>query len=254
MDQKTTQKAEYGNWVSKWMLYIPAAIALVFLCLIWASYFLIIPAVFFLLVFAYFAYAYYRFSAAGGNIQAKIWDMILDRLEWDGRGKAIDIGCGNASVAIKLAAKYPQAEVTGIDYWGGKWGYSKETCESNARIERVGDRTQFVKASASKLPFEDGYFDAAISNFVFHEVQDAKDKRDVVKEALRVVRKGGAFAFQDLFAVKRMYGEIDDLLALIREWGTQDVRFINTSDAAFIPALMKLPFMVGSIGIIYGKK
>jgi ubiquinone/menaquinone biosynthesis C-methylase UbiE len=41
----------------------------------------------------------------------------------------------------------------------------------------------FQKASASALRFEDESFDAAVSNLVFHKVGDAKDKRDVIKEA-----------------------------------------------------------------------
>ena len=96
--------------------------------------------------------------------------------------------------------------------------------------------------------------DTAINNFVFHEVKDAHNKKDVVKEALRTVKKGGHFAFQDLFPVKRLYGDIDGLLEEIKGWGVDDVRYVNTSNANFIPAALKLPFMVGSIGIIYGRK
>nr|WP_231551485.1 class I SAM-dependent methyltransferase [Methanobacterium sp. SMA-27] len=112
----------------------------------------------------------------------------------------------------------------------------------------------FQKATASDLPFENNYFDAAVSNLVFHEVQDTKDKRDVIKEALRVVKKGGTFAFQDLFHEKRIYGDIEDLLETIRNWGVESVEFSSTKDSKFIPKALKLPFMVGTIGIIYGKK
>jgi hypothetical protein len=69
-----------------------------------------------------------------------------------------------------------------------------------------------------------------------------------------VTKKGGVFTFQDLFLVKSIYGEIDDLLATIRSWSIQDVKFVNTSTSGFIPRLLKLPFMVGAIGIIYGTK
>ena len=51
----------------------------------------------------------------------------------------------------------------------------------------------FQKASASKLPFADESFDVVVSNLTFHEVKDVKDKREVVREALRVVKKGGIF-------------------------------------------------------------
>jgi ubiquinone/menaquinone biosynthesis C-methylase UbiE len=118
----------------------------------------------------------------------------------------------------------------------------------------VGERVSFQRASASKLPFEDGRFDAAVSNLVFHEVGDTKDKREVIREALRVVRKGGFFAFQDLFLWKAIYGEPDELLATIRSWGVTRVEFVKTCDAPFIPKALRLPFMVGRIGVIKGEK
>ena len=63
----------------------------------------------------------------------------------------------------------------------------------------MAERVVFQKASASALPFDDGAFAAAVSNLVFHEVSGVRDKKKVIKEALRVVKKGGSFAFQDLF-------------------------------------------------------
>jgi ubiquinone/menaquinone biosynthesis C-methylase UbiE len=112
----------------------------------------------------------------------------------------------------------------------------------------------FQKASAVSLPFDDGYFDAAVSNFVFHEVGDAKDKREVIREALRVVRKGGTFAFQDEFLIKQFYGDPDDLIAIIKSWGINKVEFVQTRDANFIPRALRLPFLLGTMSIIAGQK
>jgi len=103
------------------------------------------------------------------------------------------------ALTIKVASKFPSARVTGIDFWGERWEYSKSACKANAKAEGVGDRIVFQKTSASKLPFDNEFFDAAVSNLCFHEVADAKDKREVIREALRVVKKSGKFAFQDLF-------------------------------------------------------
>ncbi len=247
-------KADYGNWVSKALIWYPGLLAVMFLLLSFSSRYFLSVAMLFLFMAAYFAYAYRQFSPEGKDIQTKIRQFVLDRLEWDGEGTALDIGCGNGALAVRLAKKYPGAQVTGIDYWEGKWDYSQAACEKNAAIEGVADRTSFKKASAAELPFADGTFDAAVSNFVFHEVKDAKDKRDVVKEALRTVKKGGYFAFQDLFPNKGLYGNIDEMLEEIKGWGVDDVRYVNTSNADFIPGPLKLPFMVGSIGIIYGRK
>lgn len=118
-------------------------------------------------------------------MQDRVVELVLANLDWNGEGQALDIGCGSAALTIKLVKKYPKARVIGIDYWGERWEFSKEMCERNAEIEGVRDRVAFQKASASSLPFADGYFDAVISNLVFHEVSDAADKRDVIREALR---------------------------------------------------------------------
>ena len=76
----------------------------------------------------------------------------------------------------------------------------------------------------------------------------------MLREALRVVRPGGKFAFQDLFLMEAIYGKPDDLVNLVKSWGIREVKFVRTCDEPFIPALLKLPFMVGRIGILYGQK
>jgi len=251
---KRNHEVDYGNWVSKKFIYIPAILAVIFMGLSFLSLFFLIGTFLFLIPTVYFIYAYFQFSPRGGNLQAKIMDLASNHLAWNGDGRLLDIGCGNGALTIEAAKKYPKAQLVGIDYWGGKWEYSKESCEKNAQIAGVVERTSFQKASAAKLPFADESFDAVVSNFVFHEVQDVKDKRAVIKEALRVLKNSGAFMFQDLFLWKRIYGEPEDLLATIQGWGVQEVKLVDTSQQGFIPGVMKLPFMVGQIGIIHGRK
>jgi SAM-dependent methyltransferase len=264
------EEPEYGNWVSKRLVYVPglagimfltlslflsvlAATSLVFL-LVPAWMLLWIPAGLFLGVSVYFAHARRLFAPQGGNVQNQMLELVLANLDWNGEGRALDIGCGNGALAIKLARRYAKARVVGIDYWGGSWGYSKSACEVNARIESVDKRVTFQKASASALPFDDGYFDVVVSNFVFHEVKDASDKREVVREALRVVKRGGKFVFQDLFLFKRIYGDVEDLMRTIRGWGIREVRFVQTGESAFVPRSLRLPFMLGTAGIIVGER
>jgi len=254
MNQPTNAQPDYGNWVSTRLIYAPAVSSLVFLALAFLFPPSIIIAAVFLLVAAYFVYARRLFSPQGGNVQQRVWDLLLAHLDWDGQGQALDIGCGNAALTIAVAGKYPAARVIGSDYWGGNWEYSKGVCENNARLAGVADRLSFQKASAAALPFDDCDFDATVSNLCFHEVSDARDKREVIREALRVVRPGGKFAFQDLFLLEREYGAVEDLLATIRSWGIGRVEFVKTCDAPFIPRALKLPFMVGTMGLIRGEK
>lgn len=254
MNPKATLKPDYGNWVSARLLYFFGALTLVSLALVFIHPALGLVAAPFFVCFAYFAYARHLLSSRGGNLQARIQEMLLDHLDWDGIGAGIDIGCGNAPLTVAVAKKYPRARVTGVDNWGTAWEYSKGVCERNAGIERVSERTTFQRASAACLPFADSTFDLAVSNLVFHEVRQVRDKKALIQEALRIVKQGGRFAFQDLFLWKSVYGDPEDLLATIRGWGVEEVRLVPTRDLKFIPKALKLPFMLGTIGILEGKK
>jgi len=254
MKQPSAEKPNYGNWISTRLIYAPGVVSLIFLGLAIMFPFLMAVAALFLCVSLYFAYARYLFSPQGGNVQDRVCGLVLSNLVWNGEGQILDIGCGSASLTIELAKKYKAAQVIGIDYWGEQWEYSKKVCEKNAEIEGVAQRVTFQKASAAALPFADNHFDAVVSNLVFHEVSGVKDKKELIREALRVVKPGGSFVFQDLFLWKQIYGEPDKLLETIRSWGIKKVVFIYTSSSAFIPAVLKLPFMVGTIGMILGEK
>jgi SAM-dependent methyltransferase len=274
MGKPKEQEPDYGNWVPKRQIYVFGSIG--FLSFVLSLAFLVfylqdragLPslvlllgslvfagvAVPFIVVSVCFMYVRLRLSPRRGNLQARVERLVLEHLDWNGKGEVLDIGCGNAPLSIAVAKKFPNARVIGIDYWGANWEYSKTVCERNAQIEGVAKRVKFRKASASALPFEDGSFDAAVSNLVFHEVKDSRDKRDVIREAFRILKKGGSFAFQDLFLRKGVYGEMDALLKTIRSWGIKQVEFLNTSKSELISGPLGFSFMLGTIGILHGKK
>jgi SAM-dependent methyltransferase len=255
MSEPAVEKTDYGNWISSKLVVVPGVLSLLFGGLSFLFPVLGVVALIFLACCLYFAYARYLFSPRGRNIQAKVQDLLLDSLvEWDGVGQVLDVGCGNGPSTIQIAKRYPQAEVVGIDLWGNAWEYSKSVCDKNAEIEGVAQRVAFERANASSLPFDDEAFDLVVSNLVFHNVRDVRDKKELIKEALRVVKIGGRFAFQDLFLWKRVYGEVDDLLEAMRSWGIETIEFVDTSNSDFIPKALKLPFMLGTLGILYGRK
>jgi SAM-dependent methyltransferase len=203
---------------------------------------------------AYFAYARHLLAADDGEVQARVQELVLDNLAWEGSGDALDIGCGNGPLTIALAAEFSDAHVTGIDCWGESWEYSQDVCETNAANQGVDERTTFRQASAADLPFADDSFAAVVSNLCFHEVRNAHDTRELLREALRVLEPGGAFAFQDLFRLKGSFGPVDDLVATVRGWGIQSVEYLDTGNSDFIPKALRLPFMVGSMGVLHGTK
>ena len=172
------------------------------------------------------------FAFGKGNMMAGVHEHLIKHLDWDGEGKLLDIGCGAAALTVHCAKAFPKAQITAMDHWGVEWNYAKEQCEKNAKIEGVADHIAFQKGDA------------------------AKDKRDVVKEALRVLKKGGVFSFQDMFSQKALYGDMEEFVRILREEGISEVHYIGNLEKKldFIPGFVTTPWMISGMGIIYGKK
>jgi ubiquinone/menaquinone biosynthesis C-methylase UbiE len=254
MNAQQKQLPKFGNWVPVKMIAGPAVLGIICLglgALHWV--FLVLAAVCALMA-AYFGVSWYLFSARGGNVQDRVQELVVSQLDWPGAGSVLDIGCGNGPLSIKIVRCYPHARVTGLDYWGKNWDYSMRISQENARLCGLEERVSFQHGSASVLPFEDCTFDLVVSNLAFHEVADVADKRRCIQEALRVLKPGGAFVLQDLFLLRSLYGTPEELVQAVRSWGVQEVAFVRTCDEAFIPAFVKLPFMVGALAILKGTK
>lgn len=200
------KNVNYGNWVPEKMLalcYVAAAVLGIATCvtgpvlhLAILAWILGILAAICVVYGIYMHICHELFAFGKGNMMAKVHQHLVDHLEWDGEGTLLDIGCGAAALTIRCAKAFPKAKLVGMDYWGAEWNYAKEQCEANAKAEGVADRITFHKGDASHLEDADETFDAAVSNFVFHEVRSAKDKRDVVREALRVVKRAALSLFR----------------------------------------------------------
>jgi len=262
---KQPQGPKYGSWVPK-RIIITCAILAAVLCMnvvalrIYARGYTFLRVIFtaaalgFIAAVVYFLYARRLFSPAGGDIQTKVLGLLTDRVDWNGNGRALDIGCGNGALIVQLAKKYPDAKLTAMDLWGDGWDYSQKQCEENAELEGVADRMEFIRASAAKMPFDNSAYDLVVSNMTFHEVGSATNKLPIVKEALRVLKKGKPFVFQDLFYTKAFYGTPDELVDAVKAMGVREVHLEETYKSEFIPAELKPGFMLGKMGMLWGVK
>lgn len=87
---------DYGNWIRRRKVYTFFGIGLLLLlfCIVplhpVIRILLVISGAIFVGLGAYLAYITYQFSATGGGYQAKLWQVVLDHLAWDGHGAALD--------------------------------------------------------------------------------------------------------------------------------------------------------------------
>jgi len=254
------ENLQYGNWIRIKVLWLLGLASLVFLMLSALP----LPAILrvlggiagsvLFLSFLYPLYAYVMFSPGGGNLQAKFYDLILDHVNQTGPVKVLDIGTGNGILAIKAALRYPAAQVIGVDTWGEAWKYAKAVCDQNARLASVAERVEFRKGDAASLNFADGTLDVVVSNLTFHEVKLVKRKSDVMREALRILKPGGKFAFIDYFYDEHYYGDMESFELLLLGLNLKHVERKPLQEVLAFPALLRHPRALGKVGIIYGEK
>lgn len=72
-------------------------------------------------------------------------------------------------------------------------------CGLGAAAEGV-ENVSFEKGDAVHLDFPDGSFDAVTSNYVYHNIV-GYDRKELLLETLRVLKKGGVFAIHDLMSI-----------------------------------------------------
>ena len=254
------EKLQYGNWIRRKILWVLGLTSLALVILATLPLPAVVRILFVILgaavlaSFLYPLYSYAMFSPRGGNMQDKFYDLILSYVEKNSSGKVLDIGTGNGILAIKAALRNPATQVTGVDMWGKDWEYSKSICEQNARIANVAERMQFNKGDAASLNYADGTFNVVISNLTFHEVNLVKRKSDVMREALRLLKPGGSFAFIDYFYEQRYYGDTAQFELLLMSLNLKKVELKPLREVMVFPRLLRHPRALGKMGIVYGKK
>lgn len=256
-----TTESKYKNWIRTKRLVVFPAIVAVLLSAAGllhngvVSIVLILSALPFLYITVFLYLAYHQLSASGGGFQPRVHDLIVDTISLDVAlpryGKLLDIGTGSGMLLIKALQRYPELQGVGIDYWGASWDYSKKLAEDNAREEGVGERSEFVRASAVDLPFEDASFDVIVSCLTFHEVRDQPDKAKLLQEALRVLRSGGQFVFIDLFADEKTFGSLDLLLESLH---TANISSKGLAELIGLPRVLRDKKVLGNAVLIYGVK
>jgi SAM-dependent methyltransferase len=255
-----TPQLRYGNWIRKkvlWRLAFGSIAFAILAVLPLATPIRVLGAVLSLILLVSLSvplYAYYVFSPRGGNLQERMYDLIVASLGDKPKTSILDIGTGNGVLAVKLALANRGALVTGIDYWGSDWEYAKEVCEANADAAGVAHTVRFAKGDAAALTFPNASFDAVVSNLTFHEVRSVQDKRLVLQQALRVLGPAGVFIFIDYFHEPRYYGPTSEFESFIQTLGLHRVNLRPLPSLLPLPRLIRHPRIMGNVSVLSGQQ
>ncbi|MBV9445827.1 MAG: methyltransferase domain-containing protein [Streptosporangiaceae bacterium] len=119
-------------------------------------------------------------------------DVVVGKLELRPGQRLLDIGCGVAMPAIRLAQR-TDADITGVT--NSQW-------QVNAGTQLVGfaglrGQVRVELGDAAALSYPDDSFDAVL---MFQSLQHAQDRKQWLREMVRVVKPGGRAVLTDFTA------------------------------------------------------
>jgi len=113
--------------------------------------------------------------------------------------KVLDAGCGIGGSSIWMAKQHAN-RVTGITISGKQAGHARQ----HAHRHGVAERVDFAVADFCATPFTDESFDVV---WALESACHALNKADFLREAYRLLRKGGKLVVCDGFLLQRQFTE-----------------------------------------------
>lgn len=105
--------------------------------------------------------------------------------------RALDLGCGTATLTIMLKQAQPAAEVVGLD------GDPEVLAIGRAKAAQAGVALTLEHGLATTLPYPDASFDRVVTSLMLHHLETA-DKQRALAEAFRVLKPGGVLYVLDI--------------------------------------------------------
>lgn len=103
--------------------------------------------------------------------------------------KVLELGVGTGSLTRQVRKLLPKSHITCIDLSSPYLWKARQNLQDQVSID-------FIQADAADLSFKDESFDAVVSCFLFHELP-LKERKQVLKESLRVLKPGGFLGIVD---------------------------------------------------------
>ncbi|MGM0497740.1 MAG: bifunctional demethylmenaquinone methyltransferase/2-methoxy-6-polyprenyl-1,4-benzoquinol methylase UbiE [Bacteroidota bacterium] len=101
----------------------------------------------------------------------------------------MDMGTGTGDLAVRLAKKKNDIQVTGYDFSGSMLDVARKKAKKYS-LENVS----FIEGDAAEMPFQDNYFDIVGISFAFRNITFKNPNTYLyLSEVLRVLKPGGKF-------------------------------------------------------------
>lgn len=114
-----------------------------------------------------------------------IWPQecgLFDRYALSGALRILDLGCGTGEITRRLAARYPDADLVGIDILEGNLEIARRASDT------VADHVRYEQGDAFALGYADAHFDLVVCR---HLSQAVPDFGLALDEMTRVLKSGG---------------------------------------------------------------
>ncbi len=156
-----------------------------------------------------------------------VWSELLDRLALKGDEQLLDIGCGRGAVLVMAAKRLPRGKAVGIDLWSttDQSGNAEQVTRRNAALEGVSGRIELHTADMRLLPFDDESFDIVVSSLAIHNVTAARERAKALREAARVLKRGGTLMIADIRYTAAYARELEACGLTITDRRSLGVRF-----------------------------
>lgn len=134
-------------------------------------------------------------------------DDLVEELPDTGDAKCLDLACGTGDITFRLARKYPEGHVVGLDL--------TEAMVELARPRNSFGNVEFVIGDMTRTDFADESFAIVTGGYA---LRNAPELAGALKEIRRVLRPGGTGAFLDFSKPSSPLLQKIELLTL-KAWG-----------------------------------
>jgi len=117
---------------------------------------------------------------------------MFPRVDLNNCSTVLEIGCGVGAEIILLAEKFPETTFHGVDISADQLQKAEHLL---APLLKKG-KVQLTQGDATNLPYADNSFDSVV---IFWLLEHVSNPLEIVKEAHRVVKKGGTFYCTEVF-------------------------------------------------------